>query len=283
MDKLIYERCRAELKRYETEQPQVVKLTSLSKAILDIQESVREQLGPAPAVSGWGMDNLTAGAPAFGSKSPVIPGSVFRAAAKKLAGTFSDISKSEFPIDRIIQLPQVQGDDAAALADDLLNGDLDIDALSKDSGFNTETIAFFLHSLLVPFFEREAEPYGPAIMNRETKWPHGACPVCGAPPRYSVYYDEKGFRKLYCGLCRTEWPYPRHKCPVCESSEQVALRLLTLGEDQAHLAEACDSCKSYVKATDERKLLRECLPAVEDIVTVSIDLAATREGYNRAA
>jgi FdhE protein len=281
--KLDYKRCRAELKRYETEQPQAGALTGLSNSILDIQESVRASLGPAPAVSAEAMSNMNAGVPAMGGKSPVMPGDIFRPAAEKLAAVFTNTAGAAFPLDRILTLPHLQGDDVSAVADDLLGGQLDLDALAEGSGFNAETIALFLHSLFVPFFEREAEPYSQAVMDREIKWTSGICPVCGAPPRYAVYYDDKGYRKLYCGLCRTQWPYPRHKCPVCENLKGTALRIMTLGEDQAHMAEACESCKSYIKATDERKLLRECLPVIEDVVTAVIDIAATKEGYSRAA
>jgi FdhE protein len=58
---------------------------------------------------------------------------------------------------------------------------------------------------------------------------------------------------------------------------------MTLGEDIAHMAEVCDTCKSYLKTTDERKLQRESVPAAEDIITANIDMAATKEGYSRAA
>jgi hypothetical protein len=39
----------------------------------------------------------------------------------------------------------------------------------------------------------------------------------------------------------------------------------------------------YLKTTDERPLLRECLPAIEDIVTTAIDMAAAKQGLSRPA
>ena len=158
-----------------------------------------------------------------------------------------------------------------------MTGRSDLEAIAENSGFNAATLTFFLNSLLVPFFEREAAAYQDMITSREIRWDKGVCPVCGSLPRYSVYHGEKGFRKLYCGLCRTEWPYPRHKCPFCENPEGAGFRSLKLGKDEAHMAEVCDTCHAYLKTTDERPLLRECLPAVEEIVTADLDIAMSQE------
>ena len=134
MGKMDYERSRAELERYETELPQLSPIIGLNRQILDIQESVRASLGPAPAVSAWGLDNLNAAVSAMGSKSPPIPGDIFRDAASKLARAFSDVSVASFPLERIMSLPQLQGDDVAAIADDLLGSQLDLEAVAENSG-----------------------------------------------------------------------------------------------------------------------------------------------------
>lgn len=283
MGKNNYDHRIEELRLYEAEFPHLSPIIDLNRKILAIQESVRASLGPAPAVSNWGLDNLNAGTHVLSGNPPVIPDDLFRQAAKELAQVFSEIAGADFPVNLILELPQLDGDNVSAISTDLIEDRLDLKTLSEGTSFNTETIAFFLHSLLVPFYEREAEAYSSIITNREIPWTAGFCPICGVPPRYGVIYDEKGFRKLYCGLCRTEWPYPRHKCPICENPERVELRQMTLGEDRAHLAEACNNCRSYLKTTDERKLQRECVPLIEDIVTAPLDLAAVKEGYNRAA
>lgn len=283
MSSFDYSGCRSELQRYQNDQPQLGPFIDLNQRILDIQESVRASLGPAPAVSAWGMDNLNAETPAQGDQSPAIPGDTFRQAAEKLAAVFSETAGTAFPIERILNLPQLQGDDVSSIASDLIESKLDLEALADASGYNAETLAFFLHSLLVPFYEHAAESYYSVFENREVPWTQGTCPFCGSPARYGVIHDEKGYRKLYCGLCRSQWAYPRHKCPVCENPERPEIRQMTLGEDNAHMAEVCDTCKSYLKTTDERKLQRESVPAAEDIVTATIDLTATKEGYSRAA
>jgi FdhE protein len=278
-----YSICRSELQKYQNDQTQLEPLIGLNQRILDIQESVRASLGPAPAVSAWGMDNLNAETPALGDKVPVIPGEILRQAAAKMATVFSDTAGVAFPLERILNLHQLQGDDVSSIAAELMENELDLEALAEGSGYNAETIAFFLHNLLVPFYEHAAESYFPVFINREVPWTKGVCPFCGSPARYGVIYEDKGYRKLYCGLCRSQWPYPRHKCPVCENPERPEIRQMTLGEDIAHMAEVCDTCKSYLKTTDERKLQRESVPAAEDIITANIDMAATKEGYSRAA
>jgi len=279
----IYQRCRTELERYEAEKSFPEGFIGLNKKILDIQESVRGKLGPTPPVSAHGLENLRSGEPALSGAKVEIPALVFVEAARELAAAFSEVAGQQFPLEKVLALPYFKGDDASGLAEDLSAGRLDLATVAGGSGFNIETVAFFFHSLMVPFFEHQAEAYQLGIANREIRWAKGICPVCGTLPRYGVYYGEKGFRKLYCGLCRTEWPYPRHKCPFCENPERATLRLLKLGKDEAHVAEVCDTCHMYLKATDERVLTRECLPAAEDTVTAAIDLAAAKEGLSRPA
>ena len=283
MEASIYHSCQQELVRYEAEQPGLARVISLGKAILEIQESVREELGPTPPPSPEGLSNLRAGEPALSGQTVSVPTGIFRRSAEKLAAVFTEVAGEKFPLDRLLALPQLQGEDASALAGDVMADRLNLEPIAEGSGFNVETVSYFMHSLLVPFFESEAEPYAPVIGSQEIRWAKGICPVCGALPRYGVYHGEKGYRKLYCGLCRAEWPYPRLKCPFCENPERAGFRLLKLGADEAHMAEVCDSCQMYVKTTDERPLLRECLPAVEDIVTAAIDLAAVKEGLSRPA
>jgi FdhE protein len=278
-----YQRCRAELQRYEAEKALPEGYASLNKEILDIQESVRVKLGPTPPLSEAAVTNLQNGQTALQGRKVPIPAPIFQSAADRLAISFSHVSGQPFPLEKVRALPQAQGEDLSTMAEDLLAGRLDLADLAEGSGFNAETIAFFLHSLLVPFYEHQSEPYRQMLMDKNVPWNRGFCPVCGSPARYGVYYGEKGFRKLYCGLCRTEWPFPRHMCPHCESPEMASIRSFTLGGDQAHTAEVCDHCRNYLKATDERQLRRECIPSVEDLATPSIDLIATREGFSRPA
>lgn len=273
----------SELDKYTAEQPNLGPVIDLSKKILEIQESVRAELGPAPDVSDFGTDNLTAGMPVMNNQAPQIPSEVFRSAAKSIAELFSETSGAEFPLERILDLTSLKDNNISAFAQALLTDKIDLDSISQGTGFNPETIAFFLHSLLVPFYSHAAANYYPLFQNREIPWAKGKCPVCGNPPRYSVIYGEKGFRKLFCGLCHTQWEFPRHKCPECENPERTEIRQMSLGEDSAHFAEVCDTCHSYIKTTDERKLKRECVPLAEDIVTAPLDVVATREGFVRPA
>ncbi|KTB49060.1 Uncharacterized protein involved in formate dehydrogenase formation [Dehalogenimonas alkenigignens] len=283
MSASFYQRCRAELQRYEAEKAFPEGYTGLNKEIMEIQESAREQLGPTLRLSEAALNNLKEGQIALTGQSVPIPVSVFRPAALKLAAAFSRVAGQPFPVEKIFALPGSSSDDWHTLAEDLLAGRLDLAELAEGSGYNAETIAYFLHSLLVPFYEHQSEPYRQMLMDKEIAWNRGFCPVCGSPARYGVYYGEKGFRKLYCGLCRTEWPFPRHMCPHCENPEMASIRSFTIGGDQAHAAEVCDHCQSYLKATDERQLRRECIAAVEDLATPGIDLTAAGQGLSRPA
>ncbi len=92
---------------------------------------------------------------------------------------------------------------------------------------------------------------------------------------------EDGRRILYCPLCRSEWRFPRLGCPFCGNSDHAKLRHCQLGDDLSHRLDVCDSCKRYIKTTNERSLGREVIPQVEDVVTLSLDYLADMEGYSR--
>lgn len=283
MENTLYQRCRVELARYEAEKAFPEGFISLNKEILDIQESVRAQLGPAPGPSPEGLAQMEAGEPALSVQLISVPTPILRDAATSLAAVFSRVAGADFPLDALLALSQLQTDNAAAFVEDILADRIDLDAVAQSGPFNVETVSYFIHSLIVPFLEPYAESYQPMLDSHEILWRRGVCPVCGAFPRYSFYYGEKGFRKVYCGLCRAQWSYPRHKCPYCENPERAGFKSLKLGKDEAHQAVVCDSCQMYIKTTDERPLLRECLPMAEDIVTANIDLAAAAEGFSRPA
>ena len=100
MTESIYQRCRIDLARYRADQPGLSGLISLNQKILDIQESVRAQLGPAPPVSETGLANLRAGQPALNGIKVNIPAAIFLETAEKLAAEFSLVAGQTFPVDR---------------------------------------------------------------------------------------------------------------------------------------------------------------------------------------
>jgi FdhE protein len=108
------------------------------------------------------------------------------------------------------------------------------------------------------------------------------CPVCGSWPVASVLQtggSVQGLRYLCCSLCSTEWNRPRIHCIHCGSSKDVSYFGLE-GAGEAVKAEACASCKTYVKLMNREK---EPFvdPFADDLATLGLDILMAEEGYKR--
>ena len=83
---------------------------------------------------------------------------------------------------------------------------------------------------------------------------------------------------LTCALCAAEWQAIRINCVLC-SSEQ--LEYLHEEGDRGTKAEACSSCRGYVKLFDlEHRGGADA--AADDAATIALDLLVAEEGYHRA-
>jgi len=110
----------------------------------------------------------------------------------------------------------------------------------------------------------------------------GACPACGAPPVSSIIAGWPGAentRFCACSLCSTLWNYVRVKCTLCGSTKGITYRELD-GSSGHVSAEACDSCRRYVKILDQQK--DPALdPVADDVANLALDLKVGELGYRR--
>ena len=106
------------------------------------------------------------------------------------------------------------------------------------------------------------------------------CPFCNARPLASVLRGEGdgGKRWLLCSLCSTEWQFRRVLCPGCGEENRDKLPIFTAAEFPAARIEACDTCKTYLKAIDLTKD-GHAVPMVDEIATVALNLWAEERDY----
>jgi FdhE protein len=272
-----------ELERYRGKSPELEELVGFYKEVFKIQESTRSKIGSAPeVVIEAALGRLEAGHFILEGKGPTINYGVFKETAKALSEAFSKATGKKFPIAELLALPQLKPEKIYTFSADILNNRIDyLKDFSKGTEFNKETIFHFLHNLVIPFFQAEAERYGDLFGKAE--WLKGICPFCGSPPRYARFHKEDGRRLLSCPLCRSQWRFHRICCPFCSNSNQKKLKHCQLGKDEGHRVDVCDVCKRYIKTTNERQMDREVIPQVEDVVTIALDYLATQEGYHRDA
>lgn len=138
--------------------------------------------------------------------------------------------------------------------------------------------AFFARAFLQPYAEFVAErlPERPRYDNTAT------CPVCDSEPVVGVMREEQlGARRSFiCSLCSHEWQFPRTVCPGCGEDRNDALAVFTSEYFEHVRVEACDTCKSYVKAVDLTKN-GLAVPVVDELAALPLTIWAQEHGYTK--
>jgi len=115
----------------------------------------------------------------------------------------------------------------------------------------------------------------------------GTCVFCGSaawiasrriPPGPGT--GEGSLRMLHCALCAFSWQVGRIRCPSCGEEDPDKLPSFTAPPHPGVRVEACESCKTYVKSIDLSLDARR-IPEIDELVSLSMDLWATEQGYAR--
>ena len=152
-----------------------------------------------------------------------------------------------------------------AIADGVLAGDVPPDRLA---------CAPFVGAALQAWFGALASRLDPVTLAPGTD----ACPVCGSPPVAGLVHGGDRLRYLSCALCAAEWNVPRLRCVVC--GEEGELAYYGVEGYPGAKAEACPSCRAYVKLFDEEHRAG-AEPAADDAATIALDLLLAEEGFGR--
>lgn len=107
----------------------------------------------------------------------------------------------------------------------------------------------------------------------------GACPACGGPPVAGRVRKNDRLRDVTCAVCATEWNVPRVRCAVCDTS--ASPEYFHVDAEPGVKAEACPTCRSYLKLFDEEQRAGAD-PAADDAATLTLDLLVAEEGFHRA-
>ena len=110
----------------------------------------------------------------------------------------------------------------------------------------------------------------------------GHCPACGSAPivsyRRELPESNGSARFLVCGLCGTDWPFNRIRCPSCHEEDPAKLPGFQSDVHKNVRIEACETCRRYVKSLDLTLDARP-LPEVDALVSLAMDLWAIEEGW----
>jgi FdhE protein len=120
-----------------------------------------------------------------------------------------------------------------------------------------------------------------SLTDLSQSWEHGHCPLCGSMPIISELREKEGFRYNICGFCHAEYHAPRLQCPFCLEKDMDKLEYYEAEEEPGVRINACKTCNLYIKTTDFRNLDRRSLPLVDDLESLSLDVAAREKKYKR--
>jgi FdhE protein len=106
--------------------------------------------------------------------------------------------------------------------------------------------------------------------------------ACKDKPVVAVLRDKAhgSERSFVCGFCLTEWTAPRIACPSCSEERFEKLAVFTAEEFPAARIDACETCRNYIKTIDLTKD-GNAIPVVDDIATLTLDVWAREQGYQR--
>src|SRR5437867_1718842 len=130
---------------------------------------------------------------------------------------------------------------------------------------STERAQFFVRAALQPY---------------AGSFPVGLdCPRCPQPPQAGCLSPQgEGLAfEIVCALCLRRRPFPRTRCPGCESSDVAVYTT----PDFPHLRlQACNACQRYLPIVD---LSQDpgAIPEVDELAGLPLDLWALENGFRK--
>lgn len=141
--------------------------------------------------------------------------------------------------------------------------------------------AFVAQAAMSPYVAATAHQLF-ATLPQDRARAHGHCPVCGSLPYFSQLRDKEGHRHHTCSFCQTTYRARRLACPFCDEDRIDKLAYFQAEGGAAGVrVDACKTCNAYIKTADFRALDRFCLPALDDLTSLPLDLKAAEEGLMR--
>ena len=153
-------------------------------------------------------------------------------------------------------------------------------AWAKNTPSAPRALPMLVQAAMTPSLEQVAMELE-SLTDLSRSWEHGHCPLCGSMPIMSELREKEGFRYNICGFCHAEYHAPRLQCPFCLEKDMEKLEYYEAEEEPGVRINACKTCNLYIKTTDFRNLDRRSLPLVDDLESLSLDVAVREKKYKR--
>ena len=70
-------------------------------------------------------------------------------------------------------------------------------------------------------------------------------------------------------------------CPFCNEKKEACFEYFTVKEQPGFRVDVCKTCNMYTKTIDFREMDKKHLPIFDDLESLTLDIMARNEGYNR--
>jgi FdhE protein len=111
------------------------------------------------------------------------------------------------------------------------------------------------------------------------RWSLGYCPACGSWPAMAEV--AAGHRVLRCSFCAAGWELLTYACVYCGEDQEAFVTAAPNEDRKDRRVEVCGTCHGYLKTVDTFALSPFPLPALADLETMDLDMAAMEHGYQR--
>lgn len=142
------------------------------------------------------------------------------------------------------------------------------------------TLNFLAQTAITPSIVSVGEKLYLALPQKHT-WSLGHCPVCGSLPFISSLQGKVGARHLHCSFCHTDFRFLRMVCPFCQEKKEDCFEYFTVKEQPGFRVDVCKTCNMYIKTADFRQMDKKVLPIMDDLESLTLDIMARNEGFNR--
>ncbi len=113
-------------------------------------------------------------------------------------------------------------------------------------------------------------------------WTYGHCPHCGSHPVMGELRGPEGIRLHVCSFCLLTYRAKRLQCPFCLEESPDKLAFFTADTEPGYQVHVCRTCMCYIKLADSRrKIAGDFAPALDDLLSLPLDLPAAKEGFQR--
>jgi FdhE protein len=263
-----------ELLRLRAAHPELAPAIDLQRGLLEIQRRVLPRIPLPPRLLATPAPALRAdGAPLIGFEDLPLDWTDFRWMVRETADLLRRFD--ELPPEAARRLLHVsrEAGELQELAERWFRSRVASDACASGTVPPEYDPVFAL--AFRPYLARCAAALGPRLAL--DTWQQGTCPVCGGEPELAVLSAHPE-RTLVCGRCSLRWPHDPPRCPFCGNTDRATIRTLA-SPNRVHWLMACDVCRRYLKAYDERHGGRPAMPQVDTIATLGLDAVAIQQGY----